>query len=167
MGIKWWGFWTVSLRKSQGIIQSWRWFIDILMTRCPALDYENTEVVIMQTDAKTFADKFSYPICNLCGIMPLYSLLYQRLIKFMTSTSLSANEQKKWRQVYLNAIFFAQAGRDVGAQRRNPGEYFAQPSFVARAPPARDVGAQRRNNPYSRRLVALFMYLCHGSRLVR
>ena len=84
-----------------------------------------------------------------------------------SNPSLSANEQKKWRQVYLNAIFFAQAGRDVGAQRRNPGEYFAQPSFVARAPPARDVGAQRRNNPYSRRLVALFMYLCHGSRLVR
>ena len=46
----------------------------------------------MQTDAKTFADKFSYPICNLCGIMPLYSLLYQRLIKFMTSTSLSAEK---------------------------------------------------------------------------
>ena len=63
------------------------------MTRCPALDYENTEVVIMQTDAKTFADKFPYPICNLCEIMALYSLLYQRLTKFMTSTSLSAEKE--------------------------------------------------------------------------
>ena len=35
------------------------------MTRCPALVYENTEVVIMQTDEKTFADKFLYPVCNL------------------------------------------------------------------------------------------------------
>ena len=143
MGIKWWGFWTVSLRKSQGIIQSWRWFIDILMTRCPALDYENTEVVIMQTDAKTFADKFSYPICNLCGIMPLYSLLYQRLIKFMTSTSLSAAKgvnqvvtrftpfftPKNQGWVYFFWIFKINAGE----KRRMSVFLFSSASFLSAA----------------------------------
>ena len=64
------------------------------MTRCPALDYENTEVVIIQTDAKTFADKFSYPICNLCAVSLLYFAIYQRLTKFMTSTSLSAKHNE-------------------------------------------------------------------------
>lgn len=81
------------LRKSHGIIHSGRWLIDNLMTQCPALVYENTEVVIVQTDAKTFADMFPYPICNLCAVSLLYFTICQRLTKFMTSTSLSA---KTW-----------------------------------------------------------------------
>ena len=44
----------------------------------------------MQTDAKTFAYMFQYPICNLCVVSLLYFIVYQRLTKFMTSTSLSA-----------------------------------------------------------------------------
>ena len=60
------------------------------MTRCPALVYENTEVVIMQTDEKTFADKFLYPVCNLWAESLLYFTIYQRLTGFVTSTSLSA-----------------------------------------------------------------------------
>ena len=44
----------------------------------------------MQTDAKTFADMFPYPICNRCAVSLLYFMVYQRLTKFMTSTSLSA-----------------------------------------------------------------------------
>ena len=60
------------------------------MTRYPALVYENTEVVIVQTDAKTFADMFQYPICNLCAVNLLYFAIYQRLRKFVTSTSLSS-----------------------------------------------------------------------------
>ena len=60
------------------------------MTRCPAIVDENTEVVIIQTDAKTFADMFQYPICNLCAVSLLYFTICQRLTKFMTSTSLSA-----------------------------------------------------------------------------
>ena len=62
------------------------------MTRCPALVYENTEVVIMQTDEKTFADKFLYPVCNLWAESLLYFMIYQRLTGFVTSTSLSAEK---------------------------------------------------------------------------
>ena len=47
----------------------------------------------MQTDAKTFADMFPYPICNLCAVSLLYFAIYQRFIKFMTSTSLSAEKE--------------------------------------------------------------------------
>ena len=64
------------------------------MTRCPALVYENTEVVIMQTDEKTFADKFLYPVCNLWAESLLYFTIYQRLTGFVTSTSLSAKHKK-------------------------------------------------------------------------
>ena len=64
------------------------------MTQCPALVYENTEVVIVQTDAKTFADMFQYPICNLCVVSLLYFIVYQILTKFMTSTSLSARHNE-------------------------------------------------------------------------
>ena len=60
----------------------------------------------MQTDAKTFADMFPYPICNLCAVSLLYFTICQRLTKFMTSTSLSAEHNKKSRQACLNAIFY-------------------------------------------------------------
>ncbi len=68
------------LPKSLGIIQSGRCFIDNLLTRCPAFVYENAEVVIMQTDAKTFEDIFPYPICNLCAVS-FYILLYIKDLK--------------------------------------------------------------------------------------
>ena len=68
-------------------------FLHFCKIQCPALVYENTEVVIVQTDAKTFADMFQYPICNLCVVNLLYFTICQRLTKFMTSTSLSA---QKW-----------------------------------------------------------------------
>ena len=72
------------------------------MTRCPALVYENTEVVTVQTGAKTFADIFPYPICNLCAVILLYFAIYQRLTKFMTSTSLSA---EKWLTDICRPLF--------------------------------------------------------------
>ena len=74
----------------------------------------------MQTGAKTFADIFPYPICNLCAVILLYFAIYQRLIKFMTSTSLSAEHNKKIASSLLERGFFIvfcnappQAGRDV------------------------------------------------------
>lgn len=79
------------------------------MTQCPALVYENTEVVIVQTDAKTFADMFPYPICNLCAVSLLYFTICQRLTKFMTSTSLSAN---KLKLSALRWAFFVQGRRE-------------------------------------------------------
>ena len=78
------------------------------MTRCPALVYENTEVVIMQTDEKTFADKFLYPVCNLWAESLLYFAIYQRLTGFVTSTSLSASWKAGWRK---SSGFCVQIGR--------------------------------------------------------
>lgn len=69
-------------------------FLHFCKIRCPALVYESTEVVIVQTDAKTFADMFPYHICNLCAVSLLYFAIYQRLIKSMTSTSLSASKSE-------------------------------------------------------------------------
>ena len=56
----------------------------------------------MQTDAKTFADMFQYPICNLCAVSLLYFTICQRLTKFVTSTSLSA---QKWLTDVCEPLF--------------------------------------------------------------
>ena len=84
------------------------------MTQCPALVYENTEVVIVQTDAKTFADMFQYPICNLCVVSLLYFIVYQRLTKFMTSTSLSAINAEN-QQIVKQAPNFTPKSVKLGA----------------------------------------------------
>ena len=56
----------------------------------------------MQTDAKTFADMFPYPICNLCAVSLLYFAIYQRLMKSMTSTCKYLKEQINLLPIYLS-----------------------------------------------------------------
>ena len=68
----------------------------------------------MQTDAKTFADMFQYPICNLCVVNLLYFIVYQILTKFMTSTSLSAINAEN-QQIVKQAPNFTPKSVKLGA----------------------------------------------------